>query len=284
MKVGFIGLGNLGKAIAARLKAQGVDLIVWNRTRQKALDLGVPIASSPAEVMTQSSIVFLNLFDSDAVKAVLNGKEGLLAGKCLGKVVVDTTTNHFETVGSFYDMLAQRYAAYLEAPVLGSVVPASQGALTVLVSGEQEPYNLALPYLEKIAKRVFYLKERTLATKMKLVNNLVLGSFMTALAEGVALGEAVGVGREIVLDILGAGAGNSTVLSGKREKLLREDFSPHFTVAAIHKDLRYLTDLAATVQRKLPMVDATREIFTRAMKAKLGDLDFAAVYQMYRKQ
>ncbi len=284
MKVGFIGLGNLGKAIAMRLRAQGVDLIVWNRTREKALDLGVPIAASPAELMTQSSIVFLNLFDSDAVNAVLHGKEGLLAGKCRGKVVVDTTTNHFETVDSFYDMLAQRDAAYLEAPVLGSVIPASQGLLTVLVSGEQEPYNLVLSYLEQIAKRIFYLKERTLATKMKLVNNLVLGSFMMAIAESVALGEAVGIDRETVLEILGAGAGNSIVLSGKREKLLRKDFTPHFTVAAIHKDLGYLTDLAAMVRQQLVAGDATREVFNRAMKEKLGELDFAAVYQIYRRQ
>jgi 3-hydroxyisobutyrate dehydrogenase len=283
MKVGFIGLGNLGKAIATRLRGQGVDLIVWNRTREKALDLGVPIAASPAELMTQSSIVFLNLFDSDAVNAVLQGKEGLLAGKCRGKVVIDTTTNHFEAVDSFYDMLAQRDAAYLEAPVLGSVIPASQGLLTVLVSGEQEPYNLALSYLEQIAKRIFYLKERTLATKMKLINNLVLGSFMTAIAESVALGEAVGVDRETVLEILGAGAGNSTVLNGKREKLLRSDFSPHFTVKAIHKDLGYLTDLAAMAQQQLIAGDAAREVFDRAMKEKLGDLDFAAVYQIYRR-
>jgi 3-hydroxyisobutyrate dehydrogenase len=283
MKVGFIGLGNLGKAIATRLKAQGVDLIVWNRTREKAVDFGAPIAASPAELMTQSSIVFLNLFDSDAVNAVLHGIDGLLAGNCRGKVVVDTTTNHFETVESFYDMLAQRDAAYLEAPVLGSVMPASQGLLTVLVSGEQGPYNLALSYLEQIAKRIFYLKKRTLATKMKLVNNLVLGSFMTAIAESVALGEAVGVDRETVLEILGAGAGNSTVFNGKREKLLHKDFSPHFTVAAIHKDLGYLTDLAAAAQQKLFASDAAREVFDTAMKEKLGKLDFAAVYQIYRK-
>jgi 3-hydroxyisobutyrate dehydrogenase len=119
---------------------------------------------------------------------------------------------------------------------------------------------------------------------MKLVNNLVLGSFMTAIAESVALGEAVGVDREMVLEILNAGAGNSTVLNGKREKLLRKDFSPHFTVAAIHKDLGYLTDLAAMVQQQLVAGSAAREIFDRAMKEKLGELDFAAVYKIFRKQ
>jgi 3-hydroxyisobutyrate dehydrogenase len=278
VRVGFIGLGNLGRTMAVRLQSQGVDLVVWNRTPEKAAGINAIVVSSPAEVIDQTEIVFLSLFDSEAVNSVLNGTAGLLTGDCRGKIVIDTTTNHFDEVSKFYSLLDAVGAFYLEAPVLGSVVPASQGTLTVLVSGEKEPFERATPYLEKISKRIFYLSEKSLATKMKLVNNLVLGSFMATLAEALTLGERVGIERATVLDILGAGAGNSTVLTGKREKLLQQDFSPHFSIAAIHKDLHYLEQLAERTNQGVAMGDAARTIYDEAMSQGLAGLDCAALY------
>jgi 3-hydroxyisobutyrate dehydrogenase len=269
--------------MAGRLHSQGVDLSVWNRTAAKSENLGLAIAASPAELISRCEIVFLNLFDSVAVDSVLRQPNGLLAGDCRGKLVVDTTTNHFLTVSSFYDLFAERGAAYLESPVLGTVVPAMQGNLTALVSGEQAALDSARPYLEKLAKRIFYLPERTLATKMKLVNNLVLGSFMTTIAEATALGEAVGVDRETILEILASGAGNSTVLNGKREMLIKQDFTPQFSLGAIDKDLKYLQDLAAQLRQPLRSGEAAREAFAKAVAENPPDLDFAAVYNIYRK-
>ncbi|MCL5422054.1 MAG: NAD(P)-dependent oxidoreductase, partial [Nitrospirae bacterium] len=229
MKAGFIGLGHLGKAMARRLISEGIELVVWNRTREKASDLGVKIADNPASLISEVEILFMNLFDSAAVEAVIAGKEGILKGECKGKIIIDTTTNHFELVMLFHEILRKHAASYLESPVLGSVVPASQGTLTVLVSGEKIAFDRALPYIEKIGKNSFFLGEPTLATKMKLINNLALGSFMATLAEAVVFGEKAGIEKAKVLDILAAGAGNSAVLNAKREKLTKEDFSTHFT-------------------------------------------------------
>ncbi len=282
MKVGFVGLGNLGKAMATRLRSQGVDLIVWNRTPNKAMNLGVRMAVHPAALMAESEIVFLNLFDSLAVKSVLGGKTGLLAGDCSNKLVIDTTTNHFQTVAEFYKLLAERGAQYLEAPVLGTVRPALEGTLTMLVSGDQGAYDRALPYLQKLAAKIFYLKEKTLATKLKLINNLVLGSFMETIAEAVAMGEKAGTSRESVLDILSSGAGNSTVLNGKREMLIRGEFPPQFSLAAIHKDLNYLKDLAAEMNHPMWSGETARTAFAKAINENHADLDFAAVYNIFR--
>ena len=162
MNAGFIGLGHLGKAIAKRLIAEGVELVVWNRTKEKASDLGVKFADSPAAILPEADIIFLNLFDSAAVESVLAGKEGLLKGDCTGKIVIDTTTNHFETVALFHKTLKEHGASYLESPVLGSVIPASQGALTVLVSGKKDAfatrikpnfaYKRIIEYVMKISK------------------------------------------------------------------------------------------------------------------------------------
>jgi 3-hydroxyisobutyrate dehydrogenase len=139
MKTGFIGLGCLGEAMAKRLSSLGVDLVVWNRTRAKAEDPRLPVAESPAELVSAVDMLFINLFDSEAVSSVLTGEDGLREGDCKGKIIIDTTTNHFARVAGFYEALEEKGAAYLESPVLGSVVPASQGTLTVLVSGRKRP-------------------------------------------------------------------------------------------------------------------------------------------------
>jgi 3-hydroxyisobutyrate dehydrogenase len=287
MKAGFIGLGHLGRAMAVRLASQGVDLILWNRSPEKAAvlgrELGLPVAESPAALAKEAEVIFLNLFDSAAVRSVLQGEGGLLAGGLRGKLVIDTTTNHFVDVAQFHDLLSSIGASYLEAPVLGSVVPASQGKLTVLVSGEKEAYERALPYLEKLAAIIFYLEKPALATRMKLVNNLILGSFMAAIAEAVALGEAAGVEKATVLDILAAGAGNSGVLNAKKDKLLREDFSPQFQSALIYKDLHYLQDLAFQLKRPLFLASAVKEMYGLTYSRGEEKLDFSALYRILKE-
>lgn len=185
------------------------------------------------------------------MRSILQGGDGLFEADLEGKPVIDTTANHFQDAADFHRLLSSHGAGYLEAPVLCSVVPASQGRLRVLASSEWEAYQRAMPYLEKLAGNIFYLGEPGQASRMKLVNNLILGSFMAAIAEAVALREAAGVEKPTVLDILAAGAGASRVLNSKRDGLLREDFSAHFQSALIYKDLHYLQNLA--FQLKMPL-------------------------------
>lgn len=282
MKAGFIGLGHLGKAIAKRLIAEGVSLTVWNRTKEKAADLGVPMAETPASLVSSADIVFLNLFDSAAVRSVLTGGEGISTGDCKGKIIIDTSTNHFEDVLHFHDIMKDQEAFYLESPVLGSVGPASTGNLTVLVSGQKTAYDQALPLISKIGKHIFFLEKPALATKMKLINNLVLGSLMAALAESVAMAEASGIEKSLAIDILGAGAGNSAVLNAKKEYLLKEDFTTQFSSALIYKDLHYLQDLARTLGRPLFSASVVKELYGMTFSKDIADLDFSAVYKVLK--
>ncbi len=283
MAIGFIGLGNLGKAIAQRLISEGEELLVWNRSKEKLGGLKARIADSPADLITEVSICFLCLSDSNAVKAVLEDQKGLLRGRCAGKIVADITTNHFETVRSFYRMIGEHGGFYLETPVSGSIIPALQGNLVVLVSGDMKSYETIKPLLQKIGKHIFYLEKPALAASMKLVNNLVLGAFMVGIAEAVALGEDVGIPKKTVLDILSVGAGNSAILTGKKEKLLNDDFTPQFSVAMISKDLGYIEDLAKTRNRPLFSATVARELFNRAKAAKMETLDFSAVYKVIKE-
>lgn len=281
MKAGFIGLGNIGKAIAGRLIEKGVDLTVYNRTLEKAAGLSAAIAEPPA-LVGENDTIFLCLFDSDAVEEVLTGDGGLMEADLAGKVIVDLTTNHFSEAENFHDLVSNLGGSYLEAPVVGSVIPASSGLLTVLVSGDEDVFSDTLPFLEMIGKNIFYLGDPGLASRMKLINNLVLGSFMAVLAEALTFGEAAGFDKGKVMEVLEAGAGSSMVLNAKKAKLLEEDFSPHFSVSAIFKDLHYLQDLAHHLGKPLFTGSVTKELFAMAVARGLEDRDFSAVYEALR--
>lgn len=285
MQLGFIGLGYLGKAIAGRLLDCGHTLTAWNRTAGKEEGLGLVMAGSPAEVASSSDIIFLCMFDSAAVKTVLTMDSGLLTDpRALeGKLVIDLSTNHFKDVVEFHTLCRQAGAVYLEAPVLGSVMPASQGALTILISGERDGFSRARAVLEDIGKHLFFLEAPGLATKMKLINNLTLGSFMATLAEAVAFGEDVGIEKSDVLDILSVGGGNSLVLNAKKTKLLEEDFSTHFSNALIYKDLHCLQDLAHEQKRPLFTGAVTKELYARTYEQGFEQLDFSAIYKLFKK-
>ena len=284
MNLGFVGLGHLGRAIAERLLDCGHSLAVWNRTPGKAQGLGVSETASLYELTHSTEIIFACLFDSKAVREVLTRQDGLLSGDVAGKIVVDVTTNHFRDVLAFHDLCKEAGCQYLEAPVLGSVVPASQGALTVLISGEKTAFEKARSVLEDVGKHLFYLSEPGLATKMKLINNLTLGSFMATIAEALVLGEEIGLAKKKVLDILSAGGGNSLVLNAKKNALLTEDFTTQFSNALIYKDLHCLQDLAYERQIPIFMAALSKELYAKACSAGRAQDDFSSIFSVLRQE
>lgn len=282
MAIGFIGLGNLGKAIAKRLTDMDEQLIVYNRTKEKVEDLGYKIAKSPKDLLEKCDIVFLCLFESNAVDNILNMEDGILSANLEGKTIIDLTTNHFEQVKIFHESIYEKGGEYLESPIFGSVAPALQGLVTIVTSGKKETFNSCKPLLEKIGKEIFYLKEPGQASKMKLINNLCLGSFMATIAECTALGEACDIQKSTLLEILGVGGGQSLVLKAKTQKLLEEDFSAHFSNNAIYKDLHTLQDLAYSLNQPLFTASVPKELFGKMKKEGKGEEDFCSIYQLFK--
>ncbi len=283
MHLGFIGLGHLGKAIAERLLDCGHSLTVWNRTSSKAEGMKVEAVFSPRAVTEKAEIIFICMSDSAAVHSIFSQEDGLLSCDISGKIIVDLSTNHFKDAPLFHALCKDVGAIYLEAPVLGSIVPAAQGALTILISGDETGYDKVRLVLENIGKHIFYLKEPGLATKMKLINNLALGSFMATIAEALSLGETVGIAKEKILDILTVGGGNSLVLNAKRNKLLQEDFSTHFSSALIYKDLHCLQDLAYSEKKTLFTGSVIKELYARTFEEGIDKEDFSAIYKLFKK-
>ena len=283
MRIGFIGLGNLGQAICTRLASQNIELTVYNRNKDKIKDLPYEKVNTPKELLVNCDVVFLCLFDSEAVKQILTGDNGLLCEELKGKTIIDLTTNHYEDVLEFHKLVNDFNGNYLENPVFGSVAPALKGELTVVSSGKTEVFEAVKPILEKIAKEIFHLPVPSSATKMKLINNLCLGSFMATLAECTALAESCEIPKAKALEILGVGGGQSLVLKAKTQKLIDEDFSPHFSNNAINKDLHLLQDLAYNL--KLPLYSAAipKELFSKMKMMGKGEEDFSSIYQLFKK-
>jgi len=284
MQLGFIGLGHLGAAIAGRLVTCGHTLTTWNRSAGKAPSLEHTPAASPRALSEDVDVIFLCLFDSQAVHDVLTGPEGLLSGDLAGKTVIDLSTNHYNEVGRFHTICKAAGADYVESPVLGSVVPATNGALTVVVSGEAAAFERIKPLLENIGQNLFFLGEAGLATKMKLVNNLALGSIMATIAETLAMGEAAGIARGDVLDILSVGGGKSLVLDAKKQKLLEGDFSTHFSNALIYKDLHCLQDLAYELKKPLHAAASVKELYARTFEEGFAHEDFSSIYRLFERR
>ncbi|MFA9240523.1 MAG: NAD(P)-dependent oxidoreductase, partial [Candidatus Paceibacteria bacterium] len=261
----------------------GETLVVYNRNIEKIKDLGYEIVSSPKEILQKCDVVFLCLFDSEAVKQILTGDNGLLCEELKGKTIIDLTTNHYEDVLEFHKLVNDFGGNYLENPVFGSVAPALKGELTVVSSGKTEVFEAMKPILEKIAKEIFHLPVPSSATKMKLINNLCLGSFMATLAECTALTESCKIPKAKALEILGVGGGQSLVLKAKTQKLIDEDFSAHFSNNAINKDLHLLQDLAYNL--KLPLYSAAipKELFSKMKMMGKGEEDFSSIYQLFKK-
>ena len=283
MKIGFIGLGNLGTAICSRLSSLGDELIVYNRNKEKIKDLPYKIVNTPKDILKECDVIFLCLFDSPAVENILSGENGILCDELKGKTIIDLTTNHYEDVLKFHKMVNDIGGNYLENPVFGSVAPALNGALTVVSSGKSEVFENMKPVLEKIAVEIFHLEVPSSATKMKLINNLCLGSFMATLAECTALAENCEIPKAKALEILGVGGGQSLVLKAKTQKLINEDFSAHFSNNAINKDLHLLQDLAYNL--KLPLYSAAvpKELYSKMKMMGKGEEDFSSIYQLFKK-
>ncbi|MGB9730502.1 MULTISPECIES: NAD(P)-dependent oxidoreductase [Calditerrivibrio] len=282
MKLGFLGFGNLGKAIATRLSECGYDLYVWNRTPSKIESIKANTLSSPEAVVNECSMTFLCLFDSDAVETLLLGEKGILKTNCTDKIIIDFTTNSYKKVLNFHEECNKRNLYYLESPVLGSVVPARQGNLTILVSGKSEAFEKVKPVLESLGKHIFYLEKPGKATQMKLVNNLVLGSFMATIAESIATAEKLGISKEQAIEILSVGGGDSLVLRAKKEKILNEDFSTHFSNALIYKDINCLQEIA--YDNKIPIFTASliKELYASTFTQNFHEEDFSSIYKLFK--
>jgi 3-hydroxyisobutyrate dehydrogenase len=279
MRVGWCGLGRMGAPMAMHVVRAGHDVAVWNRTPGRAADLvaaGAREVNSPAEAARDADVVVTMLFGPDAVREVLLGTDGIASGLPAGGLVVESSTIGPDVARELAATLAASNHRFVDAPVAGSVQPATDGTLGVLVGGAETDVTEARPLLELWGdpQRVRHLGPVGAGSAMKLVVNLTLGVTMGAVGEALRLAGDLGIERTAALDVLSTGPVGFTVGS-KRALLESGNFTPtNFSVELMAKDLALAVDVG---QRDLALTAAALAAARATIAAGHGDDDYSAL-------
>lgn len=281
--LGFLGLGIMGHAMASNLVRAGFDVTVWNRSLEKCaplVALGARQAASPREVVASCDITIAMLADPVASRETFFGIDGVLAGMGPGRSYIDMSTVDDVTAREIAAAVAVKGGRFLEAPVSGTKKPAEDGTLVILAAGDRSLYDEVGEAFDKLGKKRLFLGEVGQGARMKLVVNMIMGSMMVALSEGLALGLKGDLDGEQILDVIEAGAMACPIFKGKGPMLLRDDATTSFPLKHMQKDLRLALALSEELGQSLQSASAVNEIFKRASIAGHGDADIAAVYRV----
>jgi 3-hydroxyisobutyrate dehydrogenase-like beta-hydroxyacid dehydrogenase len=282
MKVGFIGLGIMGSRMAGNLLKKGNELVVYNRTREKAEPLaarGAVLAETPAKVAERVSVIITMLTDPPAIAAVAFGEDGFLDRFSRGSLWIDCSTVNPSFSREMADECAKRGVRFIDAPLAGSKIPAEQGQLIFFAGGERDDVEFSKPLLEAMGKAVFQIGGHGMGTAMKMVNNLLLAGAIAAFSEGMVLGEKLGITREVLFDSLLASPVAAPILSLKKSMIESGTFEAQFPLKLMHKDLHLASVTAYECGVAMPSAQAVKETFALAVLAGLGEKDVAALYQ-----
>ncbi|MFN2431334.1 MAG: NAD(P)-dependent oxidoreductase [Gemmatimonadota bacterium] len=284
LRVGFVGLGVMGRRMAANLLSAGFPVTVHNRSRGPADELrarGASVAASPADAARASDVVVTMVTDTAAVEAVLFGRGGVVEGLEAGGVVIDTSTISPAATERFATRLAERGIEMLDAPVSGGDRGAAAGTLAIMVGGRAEVTARCRPVLEALGSHVVHLGPHGSGQRTKLVNQVLGGLHLLALAEGLALARALGLDPWAVLDVVSRGAAGSWMLTHLGPRALAGDFQPGFTIRLQRKDLRLAAEAAADLPLELPGAGLALALFERAEANGLGGLGTQALLRLY---
>lgn len=279
-KIGWIGLGHMGAPMAANLAKAGVPLTVYNRTPRDLPGIKVPVAASAAEAARGADIVVTMVSDDAAEEAVLFGPGGVAEALAPGQVVVNMGTVSPKLAVSVAERLAKRGVAALDAPVSGSVKPATDATLVILVGGTAEALETARPMFELLGKRTVHFGGPGQGARAKLAINLMLGVVMQGLAEAVTFGEASGLDTAALLDAIGESALASPLVAIKLAAIREGNFAAAFPLKHMAKDLRLASDAAAGAT--IPAAEVVRGSYELAVNDGLGDKDVIAILESLR--
>ena len=252
--VGFIGLGIMGRSMAANLLRAGFPMTVWNRTAERAEPLaaaGAVVAASPAELAAASDIIITCVSDTPDVETVILGPQGVIHGARPGSLVIDMSTISPQATRAIAASLAEQGVDMLDAPISGGSEGAAQGTLSIMVGGEAAALQRAMPVLQAMGKRITHVGPHGAGQTVKLVNQVLVVGNCLAMCEALLLAQAGGVDLARTLEAVSSGAAGSWMLSQRGPQILARDWRPGFTIALQQKDLRLV--LEAADQQGVPL-------------------------------
>lgn len=281
MTIGFIGTGIMGSRMAQNLLNNGYDLIVHNRTEANAqaiIEAGATWAESPAAVAKQADTVITMLAHPNAVEAVALGNNGLLDALSEGSLWIDCSTVNPMFVRRMAAEATARGIHYMDAPVAGSKNQAQAAQLVFFVGGSADDVEQCRPLFEAMGKAINHVGDVSMGTSLKLVINHLLATSMLAFAEGMALGESLGIDRETLLNTIVGGPVAPPYLAGKRDNIASDNYETEFPLRWMQKDTAMVAETAYETGVAMPSANITKEIYQLAARYGFGEQDFSAIY------
>ena len=286
-RIAFLGLGIMGRPMAANLVKAGFQLTVWNRTRERAdefaaehADAKVRVASRPVSAVGAAHAVITMVPDAPEVEEVLFGPDGAAEGLSMVDLAIDMSTIRPSASRAIGERLRrERGAGFLDAPVTGSRPKAEDATLTIMAGGEAEDFERARPVLEAMGELVIHAGPQGHGSMIKLINNTLAAVNAEALAEALRLAERAELDTDRLLQVVGAGSGNSTMVELKAGPMLARELDPLFKLEHMLKDVRHFLSEAAELGVAAPVAERAAAVYAEADSLGLGGRDFAAVIE-----
>ena len=285
-KIGIIGLGMLGSAVALHLIDSGFEVTVYNRTKEKIIHLkekGAKSSSSPKEIAENSELVITIVKDANAVKQISFEKNGIIEANHENLIVADMSTIDPLESRNISKKFLEYNIKKLDIPVMGGPNVAITGELVMMASGNKESFDHCKNIFDIIASKVFFLGESGVAHSVKLAMNLQITMLALALSEGITLVEKSKVDPKIFLEILNSTYFKTGMSEKKAYKMIEGKYDTTFTLANLKKDITTITKTAKSLGIKLPMISMAEEIYENAIKEGFGDTDYTGIIEYIKK-
>lgn len=280
MKVGYIGLGLMGKSIARNILRKGFEVVVHNRSQGAVRELvaeGAIAASSPAEVASQVEVIFTNLPDSPDVEKVTLGENGIIHGAHPGLIFVDNSTIKPDTAREIAIKLAEVGVQSLDAPVSGGDIGARNGTLTIMVGGSKEALDTVMPVFQAVGKTITHIGEPGAGQVAKAANQIMVAAQMVAMGELMIFSQKCGVDPRKVVEAIKAGAAQCWTLDVKPPRLFEGNRAPGFKARMQNKDLGIVMETARRYGVPLPTTAVNSQLFQAMVQSGMGEMDNSAV-------
>lgn len=282
MRIGFLGLGIMGKPMAQNLVKAGHEVKVWNRTPGKAVD-GAQAARTPKEAAKDAEIVWLCVSDTKAVEQVLFGKDGVIESLKPGAIVVDSSTILPGSSLKFAERIRQKGCDFVDAPVTGSKVGAEAGQLIFMVGCREDTFEKLQPLFRVMGKSAVRVGENGKGLAAKLSMNLMIAMTYEGFAEALVLAKKQGVDLEPLMSLINQSMVRSGVVDYKAPFVLSRDFSANFPMRLMHKDIHLMLEAARQNGVKLPGLETVDKVYEDSTREGNSDLDYAATLMTLEK-
>ena len=286
MKIGIIGIGMLGEAVVLNLLNSGYDVAVYNRTKEKTIEVekkGAKVMDSPKTVAENAELIIIIVKDSTAVREVAFGENGIIESKNEKLIVADMSTIDSIESKNIANQFQQNHIQKLEIPVMGGPNVAVTGKLVMMASGPKDSFDQCKTIFEKIANKVFFLGEQGTANSIKLAMNLQITMLALSLSEGITLLKKANVDPKIFLEVLNSTYFKTGMSQNKAFKMIDGNYNATFTLANLKKDITTMTNAAKDLGIELPMISKAEEIYKNAINEGLGDLDYTGIIEYIKK-